>query len=258
MEDQVKLEQKDRLGYIILNRPEKRNALNAAMVKGIQGALDVFEQSNTVKVVIIKAEGKVFCSGADLEDIKKMQTNTYEENLQDSQLLKALFYRLYNFPKLVIAQVQGHALAGGCGLVSVCDFVYAAPQAKLGYTEVKIGFVPAMVLVFLLRKLGEGKAKELLLGGELIEASQAVSVGLVNAVIEPENLDQKVQELANHFVEHNSGSSMALTKEMIGKVQGMPLEDALDYAAQMNARARASEDCKKGIAAFLEKKKIQW
>ncbi|GAB3645481.1 enoyl-CoA hydratase-related protein [Echinicola sediminis] len=258
MGNHVKIAFKDKLAIITLNRPEKRNALNAAMIDGLQDALDKVEGEKKAKVVILKAEGKVFCSGADLADIRKMQENSYEENLEDSQKLKALFQRIYTFPKVVIAQVQGHALAGGCGLVSVCDFAYTVPEAKLGYTEVRIGFVPAMVLVFLIRKIGEGKAKAMLLGGELIAGDQAAKVGLVNGVFEAGELEKRVLSVAEGLVLQNSGQSMALTKQMIAKVQGMPLEEALDYAAEMNARARESEDCKKGIAAFLEKKSIDW
>ncbi|QDH77822.1 enoyl-CoA hydratase/isomerase family protein [Echinicola soli] len=258
MEEQVKFEQKGRVGYVILARPEKRNALNAAMVSGLQQALDKCETADEVKVTIIKAEGKVFCSGADLEDIKRMQDNTFEENLEDSERLKELFYRIYTFPKVVIAQVQGHALAGGCGLISVCDFAYAVPQAKMGYTEVRIGFVPAMVLVFLLRKLGEGKAKELLLTGELVEAADARETGLVNDVFEADELEENVYQVAQGLIERNSGEAMAMTKKMITEVQDMSMEEALDYAARMNAKARETEDCKQGIKAFLEKKKIDW
>ncbi|AGA76634.1 enoyl-CoA hydratase/isomerase family protein [Echinicola vietnamensis] len=258
MEEHVKFEQKGRIGYVILSRPEKRNALNAAMVSGLQAALDRCEAIETVKVVIIKAEGKVFCSGADLQDIERMQDNTFDENLADSEGLKKLFLRLYTFPKVVIAQVQGHALAGGCGLVSVCDFAYAVPTAKLGYTEVRIGFVPAMVLVFLVRKLGEGKAKELLLTGELLVAPAAKEIGLIQEVFEPAALDGAVQEIAERLISQNSGESMALTKKMIAAVQDLPLEEALEYAARMNAKARETEDCKRGIAAFLGKKKIEW
>lgn len=258
MEKHVKIAFKDKLAIVTLNRPEKRNALNAAMIEGLQHALDEIENNTGVKLVILKAEGKVFCSGADLADIKKMQGNSYEENLEDSLKLKALFYRIYTFPKIIIAQVQGHALAGGCGLVSICDFAYAVPEAKLGYTEVRIGFVPAMVMVFLIRKLGEGIAKSLLLGGEMIDGKKAAQIGLVNEVFSAEELDEKVLAIAEKLAQQNSGQSMAMTKGMIATVQEMHLEEALNYAAQMNARARENKDCKRGIAAFLEKKSIDW
>ncbi|RZS98713.1 enoyl-CoA hydratase/isomerase family protein [Cecembia calidifontis] len=249
---------KDRIGYLELNRPEKRNALNSEMVEALKTAISEFEKDREVKVLVIKAAGKVFCSGADLAYLQSLQTNSYEENLLDSNNLKELFYRIYTSPKVIIAQIQGHALAGGCGLATVCDFSFTVPEAKFGYTEVKIGFVPAIVKVFLLRKIGEGKAKQLLLDGDLIDAKEAQSLGLINWIVEAGVLEEKVYEYAQKLIEQNSEQSMALTKEMIGRVQEKSLEDGLDYAAAMNARARGSEDCKKGIAAFLNKEPISW
>lgn len=258
MEQHVKCIKKGRIGYITLARPEKRNALNGAMVDGIYAALDRFVNDDTVKVVVINAEGKVFCSGADLADIQRMQTNTYEENLADSNHLKRLFHHLYTFPKVLIAQVQGHALAGGCGLVSLCDFVYAVPEAKFGYTEVRIGFVPAMVLVFLVRKIGEGPAREMLLSGDLIAAEEAMKKGMVSGFFEKWELEDKVQEIAEKLIVQNSGEAMAITKKMIAETREIPLDEALEYAASMNARARETDDCRKGIAAFLAKEKLEW
>lgn len=249
---------KDRIGYLELNRPDKRNALNAELVHALKIAISEFENDKEVKVLVIKAAGRVFCSGADLAYLQSLQTNTYEENLEDSNNLKELFYKIYTSPKIIIAQIQGHALAGGCGLATVCDFSFAVPEAKFGYTEVKIGFVPAIVKVFLLRKIGEGKAKQLLLDGDLIDAKEAQSMGLINWVVEPEDLEKKVYAYAQKLIIQNSEQSMALTKEMIGRVHEKSLEDGLDYAAAMNARARGSEDCKKGIAAFLNKEPISW
>ncbi|EOZ96780.1 Enoyl-CoA hydratase [Indibacter alkaliphilus LW1] len=249
---------KDRVGYITLNRPEKRNALNDEMVGELKQSLGDFENSSEVKVIVIRASGKVFCSGADLAYLQSLQTNTFEENLADSRSLKELFYRIYTSQKVIIAEVQGHALAGGCGLATVCDFSFAAEGAKFGYTEVKIGFVPAIVKVFLIRKIGEGKAKQLLLDGDLIEADEARAMGLVNWVVSPEDLEDKVFAYARKLIEQNSSQSLSLTKEMIGRVQEKSLEDGLDYAARMNAKARGSEDCQRGIAAFLNKEKLTW
>ncbi len=249
---------KDRIGYLILNRPEKRNALNAEMVTAMKEVLLKFEQDKEVKIIVIKAEGKAFCSGADLASLQQLQSNTYEENLQDSRHLKELFYQIYTSSKVVIAQVQGHALAGGCGLATVCDFVFAVPEAKFGYTEVKIGFIPAIVKVFLLRKIGEGKAKQLLLDADLISAEEARHLGLINWVVDSETLEDRVFEYAKKLANQNSGTAMGLTKEMIGRVQEKSLEDGLEYAASINAKARGSEDCQKGISAFLNKVPISW
>jgi methylglutaconyl-CoA hydratase len=258
MNQSVNYYKKERVGYLELNRPDKRNALNAEMVEAIKEALNDFENDGEVKVIIIKAAGKVFCSGADLAYLQSLQTNSFEENLADSQSLKDLFQKIYSLSKVVIAQVQGHALAGGCGLASVCDFSFAVPEAKFAYTEVKIGFIPALVMVFLINKIGVGKAKQLLLGGNLISASDAVDLGLVNWVVEEDVLKEKVFDFAQKLIIGNSGESMGKIKEMIVALQGKNLNESLDYAALMNAYARSSEDCQKGIASFLNKENITW
>jgi len=249
---------KERVGYLELNRPEKRNALNSEMVEAIKTALIEFEKDNEVKIVIIKAAGKVFCSGADLAYLQSLQTNSFEENLADSQSLKDLFQRIYAFPKVVIAQIQGHALAGGCGLASVCDFSFAVPGAKFAYTEVKIGFVPALVMVFLIKKIGVGKAKQLMLDGDLISAAEAQDIGLINWIVEEDVLEDEVYEYAQKLITGNSGQSLAKIKEMVVELEGKSLEESLDYAAKMNAFARSTEDCQKGIASFLNKQNITW
>jgi len=210
------------------------------------------------KVVVLDAEGDAFCAGADLAYLEQLQQNTYEENLADSMHLKELFYQIYTHPKVVIAKIQGHAIAGGCGLATVCDFSFAADHAKFGYTEVRIGFIPAIVKVFLLRKIGEGKAKELLLTGELCDAVEAKNYGLINEVLTVEKLEERVMEFAQMLITKNSGQSMQLTKKMIAEVQEMSLVEGLNHAAAQNAKARATLDCQQGIAAFLNKERLSW
>ncbi len=253
----VEFDIEERIAFITLDRPGKRNALNDQMVSELKQAFTRAAQSHEAKVVVLRANGEVFCAGADLAYLQQLQQNTYEENLQDSQHLKELFYQIYTLEKVVIAQVNGHAIAGGCGLATVCDFAYASPAAKFGYTEVRIGFIPAIVKVFLLRKLGEARAKELLLTGELVTALEAKEYGLINRVVETD-LAGYTRDFAKLLIEKNSGQSMGFTKKMIAEVQSKTLEEGLNYAAEMNAQARASEDCKKGIAAFLDKEKIVW
>ena len=254
----VNFEVRDRIGYISLDRPEKRNALNYETVSELKQTFEQAAQKEDVKVIVLTGEGKAFCAGADLAYIQQLQNNTYEENLEDSRHLKELFYQIYTHPKVVIAQVNGHALAGGCGLACVCDFSFSIPEAKFGYTEVKIGFIPAIVKVFLLRKIGEGRAKELLLSGRIINAQEAKSYGLINEIVEADKLEQHVYDFARELCKNNSGQSMTYTKQMIAAVQEMSLEEGLEYAASQNASARGSEDCKKGIAAFLSKDPISW
>ena len=254
----VTYEVADRIATITLNRPEKRNALNAEMVTALKAAFSRAETDQEAKVIVLAAAGEAFCAGADLAYLQQLQNNSYEENLADSSHLKELFLQIYTHPKVVIAKVQGHAIAGGCGLATVCDFSYTVTEAKFGYTEVRIGFVPAIVKVFLLRKIGEGKAKELLLSGELINAQRAADIGLVNGLATADELDATVSAFATSLVRKNSGQSMAFTKQMIAAVQEMGLEEGLQHAAEVNAKARASEDCQKGIGAFLNKEKIKW
>jgi len=248
----------NKIAYITLNRPEKRNALNNEMVTALITAFENCEFDENVKIVILRAEGKVFCSGADLESLQKLQKNTYEENLGDSILLKELYRLIYIFPKIVIAQVQGSAIAGGCGLASVCDFIFAVEDAKFGYTEVKIGFIPAIVMIFLIRKIGELKTKELLITGNLITAQEAKNIGLINFVFSEVELKNKVNEFAFMLISNNSHQAMSETKKMLVEIQEKTLDEALNYSAKKNALARQTDDCKKGIDAFLKKKNLQW
>lgn len=254
----VMLEKKDSLGIIALNRPEKRNALNAEFVQELTKAFRSFGEDEAVKIIILRANGEVFSAGADLKYLQELQSNSYDENLEDSIMLKELYLTIYQLPKVVIAAVQGHAIAGGCGLITACDFVFAAQEAKFGYTEVKIGFIPAIVMVFLLRKVSETHAKELLLSAYLIEAHRAKDMGLINRVVEKKDLAAVVESFAGDLARQNSANSMRLTKKMISEVQHMSLEEALDLAAKTNASVRESADCKRGIAAFLNGEQIFW
>lgn len=248
----------NRKAYIILNRPEKRNALSHELVAELKEAFKLAEGDDQVKVIILKANGEAFCAGADLAYLKQLRSYSHDENLADSNHLKELFLLIYCLKKIVISQVEGHALAGGCGLATVCDFVFAVPTAKFGYTEVKIGFIPALVMVFLLRKIGEGKAKQLLLTGDLIPADEAMQLGLVNKVVSSDEIVNYVETFAQRLVDTNSQHAMMLTKSMITQVQSMSLTEALSLASEMNANSRESIDCKKGIDAFLSKNKIIW
>jgi len=249
---------KDRVGYITLNRPEKRNALSHELVNELTAAMDQAENDTSIKVIVLNANGDAFCAGADLAYLQQLQNFSFDENLEDSRQLKNLFLKIYQLKKVVIAQVQGHALAGGCGLATVCDFTFAVPEAKFGYTEVKIGFIPALVSIFLIRKIGEHKAKQLLLTGEVIKASEALSRGLIHEVVNASELEKTVFEFASDLSRNNSGQSMQLTKQLIAQVQSMSLEEGLEQAASMNAHARATKDCKAGISAFLNKKELKW
>lgn len=254
----IQYEVVDRIAYITLNRPDKRNAFNYSLVSEMKTALRHAEQDSTAKVIVIRAVGKAFSAGADLDYLKRLQSYSFEENLEDSNHLKEMFQLIYRHPKVVIAQVEGHAIAGGAGLATVCDFAFVVPEAKLGYTEVRIGFIPAIVMTFLLRKCGETRAKELLLGGDLVSAETAVAYNMVNQVVPAGEIKDFVRDFALKLCQQNSGQSMHVTKKMISDIQTFPVEEALKFASKMNAHARTTEDCKKGIAAFLNKEALEW
>lgn len=248
----------DRVGYITMNRPEKRNALNYEVVRQLQQAFEVAENDDACKVIVLRGRGEVFCAGADLQYLQGLSANTFSDNLLDSTHLMQLFRQIYTLKKVVIGQVHGHAIAGGCGLAAICDITFAVPEARFGYTEVKVGFVPAIVSVFLLRKIGEACAKQLLLTGDLISAAKARELGLINFVVEADELEAAVNDFAQRLCRENSGQSMELTKEILYRVQELPLQESLRYAAEMNAHARGTSDYRRGISAFLNKEKIVW
>ncbi len=248
----------ERVAYITINRPEKRNALNAQVVQDLKDLFTEAENSSEAKVIVLKATGDAFCAGADLAYLKELQNNTFEENINDSNHLKELFEQIYQNKKVVVAQVEGHAIAGGGGLATVCDFVFSVPEAKFGFTEVKIGFVPAIISVFILRKIGEKKTKELLLTGELITANKAKAMELINFVVDQENIEDEVQSFVEKLINNCSGDSLSLTKELLANVSTMDYKDGLNYASKINANARSTKDCVAGISAFLNKKKINW
>ena len=254
----VTYESHNRIGYITLNRPEKRNALNPELVADLKYAFELAEEDENAKVIILKANGKAFCAGADLAVMQKMQTNTLEENIDDSESLMLLYKKIYTLKKIVIAQVEGHAIAGGAGLATVCDFAYATNEVKFGYTEVAIGFVPAIVSVFLIKKIGEAKAKELLLTGTIITAKHAVEYGIFNAVYFEGNIEYEVNQFARKLIKSASTDSLRLTKQLIADVQSLSYSEALLHASKINAISRETDDCKKGIASFLNKEKITW
>jgi len=254
----IKYTVSNRLAYITINRPEKRNALNNQVVKELTEAFKFAEEDDNAKVIVLNAIGDAFCAGADLAYLKSLQQFTFEENLADSNKLKDLFQLIYTLKKVVIAQVEGHAIAGGAGLATVCDIVFSVPEAKYGFTEVKIGFVPAIVSIFAIRKFGESWTKRLLLTGEIINTNEAKECGIVNFVNNKDEIKKAVKKFADNLINNTSGNSLKLTKKLINEIQQRDLNNSLKYAAELNAEARESEDCKKGINAFLSKSDIKW
>ncbi len=246
------------IAAVTLHRPERRNALNAELVTALRETLAAAAADDGVRAVVLTGAGQVFSAGADLAALRALREAAPLDNLDDSEHLAGLFAQIYRHPKPIIARVNGHAIAGGCGLAAVCDFSIAATDARLGFTEVRIGFVPAIVTVFILRKLGEAAARDLFLRGALLTAEEAAAKGLITRAVAPEALDAEVEALAREIATQTSGSAVRLTKRMLAEVPGMGLDEALGHAVQMNAFARSTDDCQAGIAAFLEKRDPPW
>jgi methylglutaconyl-CoA hydratase len=245
-----------RVATITLNRPDKRNAISFELIDDLLQALEEVAKSDAL-VVILTGAGKAFCSGMDLDDLKALLGRSPEQNLQDSQTMVRLFRALYEFPKVTIAAVNGAAIAGGTGLALLCDFTLAVPEAKFGYTEVRIGFVPAIVSTFLLRQVGEKQARDLLLTGRLFGADEAARMGLINEIVPPENLMRRARELAALLME-NSPASLRATKQLLTQHARAEIDSQIDAAVRENAAIRNTADFREGISSFLEKRKPTW
>jgi len=241
---------------ITLNRPDKRNAISYELIDDLIRALEEVRNS-AAHVVILTGAGKAFCSGMDLDNLKALIGRTPEQNLEDSRTMAGLFRNLYEFPKPTIAAVNGAAIAGGAGLALLCDFTLAAPEAKFGYTEVRIGFLPAIVSAFLLRQVGEKIARDLLLTGRIFDADEALKIGLINEIVPPEKLIDRARGLAAQLAE-NSPLSLSNTKRLLADYARAELDSQMETAIRENAGIRESADFREGIASFLEKRKPKW
>ena len=237
---------------LTLNRPEKRNALNDALVQVLKDALREADADVSLRSIVIRGAGKDFCSGADLESLRKISESSYEENLEDARSLAELFALIRRVKIPVVAAVHGRALAGGCGLATACDLVIAAHSARFGYPEVKIGFVPAIVMAFLRRNVSEKRAFEIATQGFEFSAAEAERLGLVNHVVSDDTFEEEVIRYAAVY-ENVSRSAVITSKKLLYAIDSMSFADAIDAGAKATAEARMSEDCKKGIAKFLEK-----
>jgi len=241
---------------ITLNRPDKRNAINTPMIAELQSALDEIEKKK-VRVVIFTGSGSAFCAGMDLDMLSAIAQQSPQENQEDSRRMAKFFRRIWSFPRPTIAAVNGHALAGGCGIATLCDFTLSVPEAKYGYTEVKIGFLPAIVSVFLTRQIGDKRARDLLLTGRLVEAKEAHQLGLVNEIVEQDKLLSRASELACQLVAVSPGS-VTRAKRLLVCAEAAAIDADLERAILENARIRCTPDFKEGIASFLEKRKPVW
>ena len=246
----------EQMAIVTLNRPEKRNAVSFELVDELMAALDEIEQSSE-QVAIITGAGRAFCAGMDLEELKSLLGKSHDENVQDSAKMAKLFRRLYEFPKPTIAAVNGAAIAGGTGLATMCDFTLAVPEAKFGYTEVRIGFVPAIVSSILVWQVGHKVARDLLMTGRLFDAQEAKTLGLVNEVVPAEQLMVRAKELASQLLE-NSPTSVRATKRLINSFISKALDEQIAAAVEDNARIRTTADFREGVSSFLEKRKPEW
>ena len=244
------------IATLTLNRPEKRNAISYELIDELLRALEEVKRSNAL-VLILTGAGKAFCSGMDLETLQGLVGRTPQQNLDDSKKMADLFRSLDDFPKPTIAAVNGPAIAGGTGLATLCDFTLAVPEAKFGYTEVRIGFIPAIVSTFLLRQVGEKVARDLLLTGRLFDSSEALRIGLITEIVPPENLLDRARALAQQLME-NSPVSLTYTKRLLSDYAKADLDSQVQAAVAENAGIRATADFREGIASFLEKRKPKW
>src|SRR5579872_2855014 len=252
----IQLTQASGIATLTLNRPDKRNAISFELVKELMAALDEIE-SSPANVVIFTGSGKAFCAGMDLEELKSLLGKTHDENVKDSATMATLFRALWECDLPTIAAVNGAAIAGGTGLATMCDFTLAVPEAKFGYTEVRIGFVPAIVSSILVWQVGHKIARDLLLTGRLFDAAEAHRYGLVNEIVPPEKLLDRAREFAGQINE-NSPSSVRATKKLINSFIATQLDEQISAAIEDNARIRTTSDFREGISSFLEKRKPVW
>jgi methylglutaconyl-CoA hydratase len=244
------------IATITLARPEKRNAVSAEMIADLTRALGEVEAS-PARVLILTGEGKAFCSGLDLDALKSIAAQSPTEHLEDLRRMARVVRRIWSFPKPTIAAVNGAAIAAGCGIATLCDFTLSVPEAKFGYPEVRIGFIPAIVSVFLTRQIGEKTARDLLLTGRIIDAAEAQRLGLVTQIVPAEELMAAAQTLAATLVSC-SPTSLIKTKKLLCDLAAPELDRELELAVAANAQIRSTADFREGVASFLEKREPRW
>ncbi len=248
----VLYEVSDGIATATLNRPDKRNALDAGALQGLRAAIQAATQDAAARVIVIAGAGKDFCAGADLAALEAMAEQDVMHHLSDAEALVHLFLAMRDCPKPIVARVRGRALAGGCGLASACDLIVAEASAQFGYPEVNIGFVPAMVMAILRRNLSEKRALEWALTGEIISAQRAHDWGLVSRVLPDEAFEAEFAAYVAKLAAR-SGSAMHLTKRLLYHMDGLSFEAALRSGADVNVIARHTADCRAGVAKFLAK-----
>lgn len=253
----VLVEINESVAWLSFNRPEVHNAFNAVVIQEMTEAVNRVNEDDSVRVVVLTGKGKSFCAGADLNWMREIVDYSYEQNLEESTALAEVLHMIFSLPKPTIAKVNGPAIGGGTGFLSACDIAVAAEEAVFGLSEVKIGLVPAAISPYVIRKIGESKAREYFLTGRRISAERAREIGLVNEVVPGKELSKTVDNLIGLFL--TSGpEAIASCKELIFNVPLMTMEEAKEYTAKMIAGLRISEEGQEGMAAFLEKRKPRW
>jgi len=248
-----------RAAVITLNKPDRRNALDDVMIREITEVMTAVNRNTGVRVVVLTGAGTSFCSGMDIEYLQKYSQLGQEENVEDARNLLRMLQAINTAKKPVIAMVNGPALGGGCGIAAACDFVYAGKnQAKLGAPEVRLGFVPAVILFFLVKRMGESAAREFVLQGGILDPVIAKEKGLVTEIVDDNELRSAVFIFAEKLASSTSPGSITLTKDLFSRMFEMNTRDFLDYATNVNALTRKTEDFKKGIESFLKKEKLKW
>jgi methylglutaconyl-CoA hydratase len=246
----------DGIATIALTVPEKRNAISAQMITDLLGALQQAEEG-PARVVIITGSGKSFCAGMDLDELQHVARQTQQKNLEDARRVTKMLYRLHSFPKPIIAAVNGAAIAGGCGIATLADFTLAVPEAKFGYTEVKLGFIPALVSVFLRRRVGDRQVRDLLLTGRIIDAAEALRMGLITEIVLQETLMDRAREIAGLLLAA-SPTAIAQTKKLLLNFDRVAIRAELEVAIEANSDIRMTADFREGVSAFLEKRPPKW
>lgn len=244
------------VSIVTLNRPEKCNAISPVMITELLQVLDEVESSPS-RVLILTGQGNAFCAGMDLKALKDFRSQSEADISADARRIASLFRRIFSFPKPTIAAVNGVAVAGGCGLGTLCDFTLAVPEAKFGYTEVRVGFIPALVSSYVVRQVGEKRARDLLLSGRIFTAAEAQAMGLVHEILEEDSLMPRARELAQSLAEM-SPVALAHTKRLLLKFSEDDLNRETELAIEASARVRRTADFQEGLAAFLEKRKPKW
>jgi methylglutaconyl-CoA hydratase len=252
--DVLRIEEGGRVLSLRLNRPEKRNALNAALVEALADALRYAESLAEVRVILLRGEGPDFCAGADLTDLVRTTSMGDEASLADARRLGSLLLQMRRHPRPIVAAVRGKALAGGCGLATACDLILASEEAEFGYPEVHLGFVPAMVMAILRKKLPEGRAFELVTLGNRIPASEALRIGLVHRVFPVEEFGQGVEDFVNELAARPP-EAVSLTKGLLYELADLSVEDGIQRGAEVNVEARNTVACREGVEAFLAKRR---